>query len=341
MVSSQTDKAATDRPRDAGAETLDPVVCACANLTLSQLNRFISEAKDQSFEGLLAATSAGQTCTACLLDLEYHYSVTPQSAPATGPSIGPAVARGSDRLGAKQQLWALLDRLSPPVARLRKQWLPVISGKGIETRVCVTNHPLLFNGVTAPPLRVRVQQWNADGGLVMDRWTRVLAGDEFRLPLKPSDASGNDPLSVGSALVTSRALTPGPRGTTRPQIELLAPAGACAVHTQAATGPGDTWFTMAWRPADERLFLSIINPSTQPLNATISYPHGEHTDGGAIRCPVCVPAKGGRLHEIRLDTENAALADPVFSVRIACDGMNKVHLLCATPSLDRFSIDHP
>lgn len=341
MASSQADTTVVDRPQGPDAEAVDPIVCACANLTQSQLTRFIAEAKDQSFEGLLSATGAGQTCTACLLDLEYHYSVTPTSTPSAASSGGGDVVREEDRPSLKQRLWTLLDRLSPPVAWRGKQWLPVVSGEGIETHVCVTNHSLLFNDVVAPSIQVRIEYWDEEGSLVLDQKSLVSPGQEFRLPLTPGRASSDKSLSVGSARVTSHALSPGPRGTTRPQFELLASAGACAVHTQAATGPGITWFTTQWRPADERLLLTIINPSPDALTATVSYPHTVGTNETTIECPISVPAKGARLHEIRLSAEHEALAEPTFNIRIACDRMNKVHLLCATPSLDRFSIDHP
>ena len=340
MASSQADTTSVDESRNSGAETVDPIVCACTNLTLSQLTRFIAEAKNNSFESLLAATGSGQTCTACLLDLEFHYSAIPVSTPSAALPVAGEVTRGTDRPSPKQRLWSLLDRLSPPVSWRGKQCLPVVSGEGIETHVCVANHPLLFSGAVAPPLLVRVEYWDEEGGLVLDRKSRVAPGQEFRLRLKPGHTSADKPLSVDSARITSRALTSGPRGTTRPQIELLSPAGACAVHTQAATGPGIIWFTTQWRPADERLFLSIINPSHEPLTATVSYPHAGSAEKGAIQCSISIPAMGARLHEVRFNGKLEAIADPTFNIRIACDRMNKVHLLCATPSLDRFSIDH-
>ena len=47
MASSQADTTSVDESRNSGAETVDPIVCACTNLTLSQLTRFIAEGEEQ------------------------------------------------------------------------------------------------------------------------------------------------------------------------------------------------------------------------------------------------------------------------------------------------------
>lgn len=50
------------------------IVSGCANLSRGELRRFLASDRTAEFDQLLQKTGAGTTCTACLLDLEYHFA---------------------------------------------------------------------------------------------------------------------------------------------------------------------------------------------------------------------------------------------------------------------------
>lgn len=123
----------------------------------------------------------------------------------------------------------------------------------------------------------------------------------------------------------------------RPQFEILADAGACAVHSQGISGQRETWFTVLNRPLDERLFLAIMGPSRREIAATVSLPSEP-----LFEQRLTVPAHGCCLYEVVIPPRVREIIGSVpYDIKVNCDGHNKVFLLCASPNLDRFSVDHP
>ena len=95
-------------------------------------------------------------------------------------------------------------------------------------------------------MSVRVDVRDQDG-ILCHREESVLGVDD-RLDLCISDflpepATGE--ISVGSAIVERGALSPGYRGTMRPQTLLEARHGTCAVHLQGSNKVGDIWLNFS------------------------------------------------------------------------------------------------
>jgi hypothetical protein len=313
-------------------------------MTFARLEEAIGTVHNHGFDALLEETGAGKTCTACLLDLEYYFVALKARAPRdadTGQSN--KADEAATQLSFKYRVYRWLDSISPPVAWASPNHIPILAGKDIETWLTVTNHDLLFDERKSAPLTTNVEVRRADGTRIWRRRFHIPPSEELRVRVDEGIAGQPGDLAVGSATVVSRADHPAMRGTMRPQLEILATRGTCALHAQGDVGSGDTWFTMQNRPDDERLFLLLVNTSGKRQSTEISYPHDAGTgtvQPGALTA-VDLPAHGTGLHEITLPTDAAArIGTMPFAVRTRCQHPCRVYLVCATPTLDRFSIDH-
>jgi hypothetical protein len=322
----------------------DRMICACADMDFAGLEQAVGKLRNESFETLLKETGSGNTCTACLLDLEYYF-VTLKSRPQKKQTAIQSSESGvaAPRQPFKQRVYALLDAISPPVAWAPPNRVPLVMGRGIETWLTVTNHDLLFRDRKSAPLTTTVMVRRDDGKRLWRGKFEIEPGRELKVRLDQHLQPGDAPLSVGSACVSSRARHPAMRGTMRPQLEILAPAGTCAVHAQGDVGPGDTWFTVQNRPQDQRLFLILMNNTGRAQTASITSPYELQSTGIApeVSSQVTLPPNGTGLHEILLpDTLAERIGEAPFSVRTQTERACRVFLVCATPALDRFSIDH-
>lgn len=327
-----------------GLPPANRIICACTNMTFAQLEEAVGKVQNHGFDVLLEETGAGKTCTACLLDLEYYFV----DLKARGPRNEDAGQGGkadetSAQLSWKYRIYRWLDSISPPVAWASPNHIPILAGDDIETWLTVTNHDLLFDERKSAPLTTDVEVRRGDGSRLWCRRFHISPSEELRVRVDEGIASESGALAVGSATVVSRADYPAMRGTMRPQLEILAARGACALHGQGDVGPGDTWFTMQNRPDAERLFLLLINTSGKRYSAEIGYPQGAETDAmqPEVHTTVDLPARGAGLHEITLPPDAASRIGTLpFAVRTRCHQPSRVYLVCATPTLDRFSIDH-
>ena len=338
VVTGQADEAAGAIPPP------DRIICACANLNFAGLEQAVAKLQNQSFETLLKQTDSGNTCTACLLDLEYYF-VALKSQPqkqVTTAAVGDS-AIDVPRLPFKQHIYAWLDSIAPPIAWAPPNRVPLVTGRGIETWLTVTNHDLLFHNRKSAPLITTVRVRRDDGKSVWRGKFNIAPGTELKIRLDNYLQQGAGTLAVGSAHVSSKATYPAMRGTMRPQLEILAPAGTCGLHAQGDAGPGDTWFMVQNRPADQRLFLILMNNTGRAQTAKISYPHEAHANGTdpGVTAPVALAPRGTALYEVSLpEALGQRMALRPFSVRTQVEGACRVFLVCATPALDRFSIDH-
>lgn len=326
------------------AEGQDDVLCPCADFRKSDLRRALTANPNLSFDDLLQQTRAGGTCTACLLDLEYYFTVLPRDR-AQSRADSRREQQTQERVSLKHRLYGLIDRLSPPSPMPLTEYMPVLFGNGIEEWVCIANHSILYEqGACAPDIEFGLLVRDANGR-EMHREARVIAPSNMGRILVSShlEHSGSSNLCVGSVRVSRRARWPGVRGTTRPQVEIVSKAGSCAVHTQAPGRLRDRWISTYHRPADERLFASAVNASSKPLAVEIAYPFAYDTNNGVAPSVhnLLVPPYGTMLHEINLpEPASQAVEGKLYGIRLNTSGLGKMHLFCATPNLDRFSIDH-
>lgn len=326
------------------------VLCGCANLTYTMFRQLLDSEPGLSFAEALRRTGSGGTCTACLLDLEFHYAdIQGRSARRGRLFEAPpgAVAKTSRRA-----LYRLLDRLSPLVPYRKQTWSPVILGAEIDHWLWVANHRLLYGttktGGTPSPLRVGLVLYDARGRVRLRSSYRVDVEEVLRVnvsePLKQDGHSWKGPegLGVGTARLRITPLRPGMWGTTRPQFEIVTPRATCAVHTQAPGAADSHWFTCLFRPEFERLFSVVTNPGARALRVWRSCAAGSHEGSGPTVSAdeVTLPPHGAWIGEERLPETQDWLPSSVMRLNWRISGRHKLHLLCASPKLDRFSIDH-
>lgn len=314
------------------------MLCPCKEFRLTDLRRILYEQPNISFDSLLQQTGAGGTCTACLLDLEYYYTTLPRDNGASAASGGTQSRR--ETVSLKQRLYRLLDGLSPQTPMPLADYMPVLYGRGLEEWVCVANQPLLYeSAVCATDMDLTLVVRDEAGQEVHHETRPINAGTAQRISVSHYLGTPSGEIGIGSVRISRRFHAPGVRGTTRPQVQIVGASGACAVHSQAPGRLRDRWLSIYHRPADERLFVSAVNASTSPLGVEIAYPFAD----GAASSSHClsIPAYGAALHEIILsDSASHVLKGTLFGVRFRTDGLGKMHLFCATPELDRLSIDH-
>lgn len=331
------------------SEREEEVLCTCFSITRGDLQRVIAGEPDINFEVLLARTNAGRRCTACMMDLEHFFSTN-----AGAPAVLRGTARASraavgvdDRLSLKQRLYKLIDGMSPMAPFRLVNPCPVLAGPGLEQSVAVTNDSLLYEGETVgPPLKLGLAVRDSHGAIRHRGRHRIAAGQQLLFNVSrflegPDSTPVGSVPAIGSVEISRVFEAVGSRGTTRPQIAIDAPGGTCAVHSQGPTLSNRlNWFTCFHRPGEERGFVSVVNVDPRPLRGRIAYPFG--IEGLApIEHEIVVPAHGAWLHEIGMPVVAAAcLGDRPLELNLLFDGRHKAHFLCATPDLDRFSIDH-
>jgi bacterioferritin-associated ferredoxin len=341
------DSQADGKDAEAKSVSENEIICACFDLRREQLRTVLEENPGMSFDDLLDQTKVGTRCTACLLDLEYWYVSLPRGEGRVQATRSP-VGGGTD-LSLKQRCYRWVDQRSPLAPMPLTEWMPVLVGKGIEQWVCIANHSLLYEGKEcAPDFDVGIIVRDAGGRTTYSGKHPVERGASVRLNVSkflalPVQEGRDLPLGIGSVEISRHARQPGCRGTIRPQVEIVTGVGSCAVHTQAPGGQVEQWVACMCRPAEERLFLSVVNPWNKPLDVEFAYPFAWEGAPDVVPAimPVRIPPRGARLHEIRMpDPVVRQLNGQLFSVRWRAIGARKVHIFCASPNLDRFSIDH-
>jgi bacterioferritin-associated ferredoxin len=322
----------------------DEMLCGCSAITVGQYYDYLA-ANPKDFDEVLRQTGAGQTCTACLLDLEYHYVRASELRAQSGGKSDPLSDRTpAEKVSVKRRIYNAVDALSPLVPMKLRQVAPVIYGKGVTQYLCVANDSLMYEGeLKAPPFNLEVALWDSEGRLVHEEHEVCEDGESVRIdlstPLVNASPAANDELKIGWMDLMRRGASSGIRGTTRPQVEIVSPAGACAVHTQAESDRLQSGLTIRLRPGEDRHFLAVVNVEKKPLDFRMTLTTRALNE--PIVVPVEVPAMGARLVEIPVP----AVKPPdrlgwLAEVTWTLNRMNKVYVLCATPSLDRFSVDH-
>lgn len=318
----------------------DDVLCPCTEMTHVGFRAFLQENPTLSFEDILSKTGAGRNCTACMLDLEYSFGEAGRGKVTAPNSVVPTAS--PERIGVKRALYKLIDGAAPLVSSCTDSWSPVLYGKNIDQWLWIANQHLMYKNEMEGPVP------HCANVTVRDAVGRVCHSQRYDIPvddvlgvdlsayLSPNEGTA---LAVGSVQVVQTWKRPGLRGTTRAQIEIVTPNAVCAVHTQAPGPAATQHFTALHRPHEERLFFTVVNPVSKPLvgSAIANLAESEEEEVAEF----VVPGHGVLLREVDLAKwSSSALDNSPVNLTWHIEGPHKLHFLCATPNLDRFSIDH-
>lgn len=341
-------------PGAPSAVQTDQLICACEELTRAAMNDVLKGNPGISFEDFLSQTKAGQTCTACLLDIEYEFvTFTTSSAAATVAPAG-TTRRQRETLPLKQRLYRLLDRISPKTPATITDVIPILAAPEYQQNLIVTNQPLLFGDTfIAPDFEVALEIRTADGREVSNTTRLLRSGETWREDLSApiAAAAGQQPragaaaFTLGSALIRRRARRSGFRGTTRPQTEIIGPGGVSAVHLQGASFNGGGGVVFDGRP-ETRRFVSFVSLDKEPIEIEVTYPLplGEDTPAGSNHKSerLRLGPKATAIVEIpgELASSGSAPGSPLIRVEWIGRGIYKAHGYNADSDLTRMAIDH-
>lgn len=345
ILSSSTNEPASSTNEPASRRRVrgfrDNMLCPCAELTHANFAAFLREHPGLNFEEVLSRTGAGTNCTACMLDLEFSFSEAGGGQAAGTLRPTPVAAGRSTDL--KRTIYRVIDGVAPMVSSRTDTLSPVLFGKDVRQSLWIANQRLLYDASADGPVpHIAEVTVRDDAGQVLHEKTYEIAVDAvLNLDLSEfcNTQTKGDALGVGSARVVQHWTQPGLRGTTRAQIEIEAPNAACAVHTQAPGPAGPHRFTALYKPSEERLFHTVVNPRPDALTgkATIRF---IGSDEEVVK-DVVIPGFGAVMDELFGPSNPSGLAEgEAVDLRWEFDGPHKLHIVCASPALDRFSIDH-
>jgi len=300
------------------------VVCGCFNLTRGELEK---AASGSNFEQFLEETRAGSRCTACLLDVEYLFVNAPKNRSSGGSS---RIGR-SERRPLKRRIYDVLDRMAPQIPFRLTNTIPLLSGHGIVERLWLVNQPMVFGKkVGVPPHRFVLTVRDGEGRVTKRERHDVRCGESKAITF-PGTPSG-EALSVGSVEVARWGLEPGVRGTTRPHFEVEAARSNTTLHIQGAAPDPEAWLTTIHAPGETRILFTAVNVAARPLS--LEFDFAEET---SAPMRVEVPPFGARVIE---PSAKQVKAGQPLTYHYRGHGRGKIHVMTASPSLDRIALDH-
>ena len=319
-TSAQGELTARAMPEDNKQE----IVCGCFNLTRGDLER---AATGSNFEQFLEETRAGSRCTACLLDVEYLFVNAPKNRTLTG---GSRPVR-QERRPLKRRIYDVLDRIAPQIPFRLTNTIPLLSGSGIVERLWLVNQPMVFGKkVGVPPHRFALTIRDGEGRVTGREHHDVGCG-ESKVITFPEVSSGTA-LSIGSVEISRWGLSPGVRGTTRPHFEVEAARSNTTLHIQGAAPDPEAWLTTIYSPGETRILFTAVNVAARPLLLDFDF-----AEERSAPMRVEVPPFGARVIE-----PSAKQSEPgrPLTYRYRGRGRGKIHVMAASPTLDRIALDH-
>ena len=325
----------------------EEVLCGCVGFRMCDLESLISAEPTITFEAMQLRTGMGQKCTACMLDLEYHFIRILRE----GGSVARRQFQQSSvktRLSFKRYVYQFLDGLSPMVPIHLENMLPVFYSPTISQFLWISNYTMLKCGMEGPKTVEILAEIRDHAGVVVQRFQKILKREEslrenISVELQRRHLPSSDQLNVGSVRVTRKFRQPDVRGTTRPQVEVVGTAGVGVLHGQALAGKLPRWFTLWPRRTVGRYFLSLVNGErSRQLKVTCSGPY--RTDGSSFGQPKFINVKirpsGSELIDLS-SMEALVTEDCPFSITWASDGLNASHIVSTDWDIERLSLDHP
>jgi bacterioferritin-associated ferredoxin len=328
----------------------DSIACACTGLTVNQVRGLMAEKPGLDFDKLQDETGAGRKCTACLLDLELLYVDLSQRAAHPALKKADAAAVPDQPKSLKRRLYDLLDAIPILVPVHEPNFMPLIHGPGISSRLWLANFSLLYKGSPTPPdFAVNIRVRDSRGRVVLSEQRRLDTQTEIRLDASnvlPASESGETysqrGISFGSIEVDRIADAPGVRGTTRPQVEFISPGSFSSLHTQGLGKTMNRRFSCYYRPDVERVFFTVISDAEEPRPVTLNVHEYTAQGPGPLlhTYEAIVSPRGTVALPLELDAGVQLPPDTILECHIQGAMGGKVHAACCAPDFSLLAFDH-
>jgi hypothetical protein len=330
--------------------SLSDVVCPCFDLRIQDFVDIMSDYKNLSYDDFLNITKAASKCTACSLDVEYYFFQLIDSGLIKESDSKKFTKRIATNTSIKQKFYRFVDKFSPMVSMMRTNYIPIIGkNEALESWIWVANNSMMYEGVLfGSKMNVELTVRNHLGHIkhkekyFLDRENFLHVNvSQFLLIDTNLD---NDEILVGSLQIERLPLEIGTRGTTRPQLEILAKNGGGAVHTQGGSPVRNGGFSCLYRPDVDTIFIAITNTEENKKNDfCIEYPINKtlNPDGSVVKDCISILPKATILYEIRLDKEfYNEYVDQLIQIKWKSTGARSTYVFCTSKNLDQISIDH-
>lgn len=328
----------------------EDIACSCIGLTIGKVRSLMAENPGLDFDKLQDQTSAGRKCTACLLDLELLYVDLSRQDARPGAKKARTETTPDRSRPLKRRLYDLLDAIPILVPVHEPNFMPLVHGPGISSRLWLANFSLLYKASPPPPdFSVAIRIRDSQGRVVLSEQRSLDAQSEIRIdasnvlpPAAPSEIYGAYGVSFGSIEVDRIAATPGVRGTTRPQVEFISPGGFSSLHTQGLGKTMNRRFSCHYRPDVERVFFTVISDALEPCPVTLRvYEYTAQGPGRLVHVyEAMVPARGTIALPLELDPKLQLPDGTILECHIQGAMGGKVHAACCAPDFSLLSFDH-
>ena len=311
----------------------DAFLCFCHEITPDEFRAHVAAEPDAPFEKVCAATGVGTKCTACLLNAENLFVDTVVSRPKSGGKIG---GRKRNLSFDRQALYAMIDGISPLVARRIPGIIPVFAGPGIRTALFVSNAIPPVIGSKAPPFEVTVVCRDAQGEIYHDSRDVVEPGVNLEVDLSERFPVSGVDLETGSCWLHYRAMRKGFIGGIRPHFKVETPVSISAVHSIGA-GHRNVFIETTLENKEETQYISAINCEKRPVKVRVWV---ERSGKKLSSYELEMAPLTSHLLKVPLECEKpGSKARPVL-VRATSDGEVRWHysINCGTPP--RIALDH-
>ncbi len=323
------------RPARSAAANRDAYLCFCEEVTAEAFRDHIRAHQDQPFEDACAALGVASKCTACLLNAENEFVEAARGSAKPGETgKHRAPQTGHDRPTGRHRIYALLDAVSPSLARRIPGIIPIIAGPGIKTTLAFSNVAPPLIGERAPAFDISIETHDSEGRLVDRVRDRVERNSRREFEVSKGISGGAvDGISTGACFLTYRAHGgSGYLGCIRPHFKVESAISVSSVHS-AAGGARHAYIEA--RPANpaERQYVSVVNAATRPASVKVT----TLVDGAPVGTGTwAVPARGARLCAVPA----GAPLDAVVGVAAEADRPVRWHFMVAEGTPPRLSLDH-
>jgi bacterioferritin-associated ferredoxin len=311
------------------------LICHCNNVSYQAVDKILKSNPSINFETFQKESGAGTSCTACLPKLENEF--INKSNLNNFPIL---VKKSYDRLGLKKKLYNFFDSILPKVSFEIKNYFPIIYNHNIKIKIWISNYANLYqddNKIVNHKLKFTL--YNSIGQIVWKKNYFLKKNDNLiiDIPNELINQSSSDQLSSGWICLGKKSETPGFKGTTRPQIQILTDKSSCAVHGQNIHVRNGGSHSYVYNPKYERQFLSFFNIGKNKINLYLSYLNKD--DKFVYLINFNLEPLNSKIIEIDLANANFNEFDPVI-IRWEGKGLYKTHVFISDKNLERLSIDH-